>query len=245
MAILAGMWFQQMHPAWQKALADQADLLNQLESQVADLSNLCPRSDIVMAAFAADPASISVVIIGQDPYPTEGVAVGRAFAVSQPPAPASLRNILLELQSDLGVDFAPDDSEPSLFDFGSTVSAPKLDLSGWQEQGVMLLNRHLTTVVGEPGAHFKLGWTAFTDAVVTHLIRTNPLTVLVLWGAQAQQLTQSLAHEISGAGDRVHVIEGVHPSPLSARRGFFGSRPFTGINSVLLGRGLQQINWLQ
>lgn len=244
MAILAGMWFQQMHPAWQKALADQTDLLNQLESQVADLPNLCPRSDIVMAAFAQDPAAVSVVIIGQDPYPTEGVAVGRAFAVSQPPAPASLRNILLELQSDLGVEFSTD-SEPSLFDFGATVSSPKFDLSGWQEQGVMLLNRHLTTVVGEPGAHFKLGWTAFTDAVVAHLIRSNPLTVLVLWGAQAQQLTQSLAGEISAAGDRVRVIEGVHPSPLSARRGFFGSRPFSGINSVLQSRGLQQINWLQ
>ena len=246
LVILAGMWFQQMHPAWQAALADQEPLLHDLESQVAHLPNLSPTSDIVMAAFSGDPSTTKVVIIGQDPYPTEAVAVGRAFAVSEPPLPPSLRNIFQELQADLGVVFEQVGADsPGLFDFEQAVEGPRCDLSGWQDQGVLLLNRHLTTLIGQPGAHFKLGWDAFTDAAVRHLLEANPFTALVLWGSQAQQLKETLELDLLAAGQRVSIVEGVHPSPLSARRGFFGSKPFSAINSVLRERGLSEINWLQ
>jgi uracil-DNA glycosylase len=181
----------------------------------------------VMAAFTDAPERARVLIVGQDPYPTEGVAVGRAFAVAAPPAPASLRNILRELDSDIGVEF------------GQT--GPALDLAGWQNQGVLLLNRNLTAVVGEAGAHVGLGWATFTDAVIRKLLLANPKLVMVLWGNQAQSVAQTLASEITASS--CTVIAGVHPSPLSAHRGFFGSKPFTAINLALQNQGFEPINW--
>jgi uracil-DNA glycosylase len=230
MAILAGMWFQQMHPLWQQALSGQEALLNRLEQSLSQLPNLAPRPHLVMAAFTADPSKVRVVIVGQDPYPTPGVAVGRSFAVSGLPVPASLRNMFKELASELAIE--PTDVTTSL------------DLHGWQAQGVLLLNRHLTTLEGQAGAHFKEGWQAFTDAAIAHLLAANPLTVLVLWGNQAQQLKKTLAQAISDAGERAMLIEGVHPSPLSAHRGFLGSKPFGTINAALQSVGQEPINWL-
>jgi uracil-DNA glycosylase len=221
------MWFEQMHAGWQVALEPQRQLLTDLEDRLGALTNLAPARDLVMAAFIDDPARTRVLIVGQDPYPTEGVAVGRAFAVAHAPAPASLRNILKELDSDLGVNFGE--------------SGPPLDLAGWQSQGVLLLNRHLTTLSGEAGAHIGEGWTEFTDAAIAQLLLINPSLVLVLWGNQAGTLRESLAQQL--AASRATIITGVHPSPLSAHRGFFGSKPFTAINAALQKQGFEQIDW--
>jgi uracil-DNA glycosylase len=221
------MWFEQMHSSWQVALGPQRQLLATLEDRLVGLPNLAPAKELVMAALTDAPERVKVLIVGQDPYPTEGVAVGRAFAVSALPVPASLRNILKELDSDIGVEFGE--------------SGPALNLAGWQAQGVMLLNRHLTALVGEAGAHIGAGWTEFTDAVMRHLLVVNPNLVLVLWGNQAGNVAQTLAAEIAEAN--CTVITGVHPSPLSAHRGFFGSKPFSAINLALQTKGLKPINW--
>ena len=219
------MWFEQMHPAWQSALAPQRELLDSLEARLADIPGLAPRKELVMAAFALSPAEIRVVILGQDPYPTDGVAVGRSFAVAGLPLPASLRNIFKELDSDIGSDFG---------DLG-----PSSDLAGWQRQGVFLLNRHLTTLIGNAGAHLREGWQAFTDAALLHLARTNPNLALVLWGKEAA----SIKVLFDSAGVTPFCFESVHPSPLSAHRGFFGSRPFSAINAFLQEKGLKPIDW--
>ncbi|MFM7030608.1 MAG: uracil-DNA glycosylase [Micrococcales bacterium] len=224
------MWFEQMHPGWQTALRAQRTLLDALWSQLSQIDGLAPERELVMAAFAQDPAKVRVLIVGQDPYPTPGVAVGRAFAVSAASAvPASLRNIFLELKSDLECD---------------DESLPARDLMSWQDQGVMLLNRSLTTLQGQPGAHQGLGWETFTDAVISHLLRREVPLVLVLWGAQAQSVKKLLGREFNEAGDRLAVVESAHPSPLSARRGFFGSRPFSKVNQLLGQMGASPVEWL-
>jgi len=185
----------------------------------------------VMSAFTDDPANIRVVIVGQDPYPTDGVAIGRAFAIGGDKLPASLRNIFTEL--------AADEAEEGGFHLGN----PDPSLAGWQNQGVFLLNRHLTTVASSAGAHFGEGWELFTDAALRWLLNRGQDLVLVLWGAQAQQLGRSLATELREAAEQVHLITGVHPSPLSAYRGFFGSRPFSAVNRWLSSRDIQPIDW--
>jgi uracil-DNA glycosylase len=224
------MWFEQMHPGWQEGLADQREWLGRMEQLLAKEPALAPKADLVMSAFAAAPDAVRVVIVGQDPYPTPGVAVGRSFAIADGPLPASLKNIFKELASDLGLE--------------ANQVAPNPDLRGWQSQGVMLLNRHLTTLEGEPGAHFKLGWESLTDAAVRHLVVSSKFLILVLWGNQAQKIKAKLDAELAVAGPRVAIIEGVHPSPLSARRGFFGSKPFSTINVALRDYGFDEINWL-
>ena len=219
------MWFEAMHPLWREWLAPQVGSLRQLEEELGGLDALVPRSELVMEAFRADPSSIKVVIIGQDPYPTSGVAVGRAFAVSETtqPVPASLRNIFTELATDVGGD------------------RPQQTLLGWQEQGVLLLNRHLTTLVGQPGAHIAAGWEAFTEFAIRALMQQTDGLVLVLWGNHAQTLRKKLGQSLVLAP--VRVIASAHPSPLSAYRGFFGSRPFSAINVALVGLGKSPINW--
>jgi uracil-DNA glycosylase len=221
------MWFEQMHPNWQIALSGQRDWLNETELRLATEREFAPNSQLVMAAFQLDPAQVRVLILGQDPYPTPGVAVGRAFAVAPGtrPLPASLRNIFLELQADLGG------------------SQPSSDLAGWQRQGVLLLNRHLTTVSGTSGGHFDLGWQQFTDAAIEHLMTRQTPLILVLWGAQAAGVKKSLAEFLSKPSANFAIIESPHPSPLSAYRGFFGSKPFSAVNRQLQLGGLQPIDW--
>ena len=145
------MWFEQMHPEWQRSLAQWREWLNNVESQLSKQQDLVPASERVMAAFSLAPDQIRVVFLGQDPYPTRGVAVGRAFAVAedQTRLPASLKNIFTELKTDL-----QDDREP------------RTTLESWQSQGVWLLNRHLTATEQAPGAHFALGWDSFTQAAI-------------------------------------------------------------------------------
>jgi uracil-DNA glycosylase len=181
---------------------------------------MTPLPENILRAFVTPPQSIRALIVGQDPYPGAGHATGLAFSVGRGvnPLPPSLRNIRNEYSADLGIPLPPHG-----------------DLSRWARHGVFLLNRHLTTLVGSPGAHRSLGWSRFTDLVIGALVERGQVFVPVLWGREAQELAPLL-----GSLPR---IESVHPSPLSARLGFFGSRPFTRTNQILEERGLNPVDW--
>lgn len=211
-----------MHPTWQEALADAKPILESIEVKLqAVAGEFVPPLPLVMRAFEKPLTEIRVLIVGQDPYPTSGHAIGLSFAVntSVKPLPRSLKNILIELKDDLG----------------KSVSAEG-DLSRWSDQGVLLLNRHLTTDLAEAGAHTDIGWATFTDKVINVLNRKlGRKLVAILWGAQAQQLTGALCD--------CKVLASAHPSPLSARRGFFGSKPFSKTNQALIEVGEQPIDW--
>jgi len=205
----------EVHPSWHPLFTQHLTELNQILSEIEKL-DIAPIRAQVFHAFRAPRENVKVLLVGQDPYPTPGRADGLAFSVSNSAGalPASLRNIFREYSDDLG--------------FTSPLSG---DLSAWSEQGVMLLNRSLTTVVGERNAHVKLGWKEFTDAVAQDL---GPLNVIaILWGAHAQELSSYFTH----------TVESVHPSPLSAYRGFFGSKPFSKVNELLVSRGSIPIDW--
>ncbi|MEN9753043.1 MAG: hypothetical protein RL670_734 [Actinomycetota bacterium] len=209
-----------MHVSWQEALSGQRPLLDEIEIELVNIENLTPTSDKVMRAFEQPLDQVRVLLVGQDPYPEQGVACGLAFAIEPATAkiPASLRNILTELRTD----------QPQATTEGR--------LERWQSQGVLLLNRNLTTVVGESNAHAKAGWQAFTDAVIDALVQhRRGHFVALLWGKQAQQLATRL--------DGVAIVAGVHPSPLSVYRGFFGSRPFSHVNRALEALGDSPVDW--
>jgi uracil-DNA glycosylase len=216
------MFFEQMHPSWQLALADAKPILEAIEAKLDALGKeYVPAKPQVMRAFEQPLDQVRVLIVGQDPYPTAGHAIGLSFAVdtSVKPLPRSLKNILIELKDDLG----------------KSVSSEG-DLSLWSNQGVLLLNRHLTTDESEAGAHADIGWAKFTDKVITVLNRKlGRKLVAILWGNQAQQLSSALCD--------CTVISSAHPSPLSARRGFFGSKPFSKTNLALTQAGEQPIDW--
>ncbi|MDC0737441.1 uracil-DNA glycosylase [Cognatishimia sp. SS12] len=186
----------------------------------ADRRDILPPAPHRFAALAAcPPDQTRVVILGQDPYPTPGHAHGLAFSVAPDvtPLPRSLGNIFKELQDDLG-------------------AVPKTgDLRGWARQGVLLLNTVLTVPAGEANGHKALGWQALAHQVLAATSKRP--TAYVLWGKQAQSLAKHIH-----PGNHL-MIETAHPSPLSARRGFFGSRPFSRINNWLAARGQPQIDW--
>ena len=217
------MFFEAMHPGWQLLLREQRLLLDSVEAKVTDLvgsgQQIAPELVNVMKAFSSDPSLVRVLIVGQDPYPTQGHAIGLSFAVSEEtsPLPRSLKNIMKELASDL----------------------PEVTATGrierWTQQGVLLLNRHLTTAVGQAGAHSKLGWDAFTDEVIRALVARQAPLVALLWGNHAAALAELL--------DGARVLRAAHPSPLSANRGFFGSRPFSSANRELISLGAEPIDW--
>ncbi len=179
-----------------------------------------PPEHRVLRAFSHPLADVRVVIVGQDPYPTPGHAVGLAFAVDPGvrPLPRSLANIYRELHDDLGI-------EP----------AAHGDLSAWAEQGVLLLNRVLTVEPGSPGSHRGRGWEAVTARALRALARRGGPLVAVLWGGDARAAAPLL--------EGVAMIESAHPSPLSARRGFLGSRPFSRVNALLRQQGAAPIDW--
>ena len=162
-----------------------------------------------------------VLIVGQDPYPTPGHAVGLSFSVAPDvrPLPRSLQNIFRELHDDVGQ------------------AAPATgDLTPWTENGVLLLNRVLTVRLGEPGSHRGIGWEAITAAAITALVaRPDAPLVAILWGRDAQSLEPDLPD--------VPVIASAHPSPMSADRGFFGSRPFSRANALLDELGAEPLDW--
>jgi uracil-DNA glycosylase len=182
-----------------------------------------PAQNVYAALELTSFESTKVVILGQDPYHGNGQAHGLSFSVrSNTPIPPSLRNIFKELFTDVAIQREQNG-----------------DLTGWARQGVLLLNTTLTVREGEPGSHQERGWQHITDTVISALNEKPTRVVFVLWGAHARAkktlITQT--HHV--------VIESAHPSPLSAHRGFFGSKPFSQINSALEGAGLSPINWGQ
>ena len=209
------MFFSSMHPSWQSRLTACNALLTEIEHRLAEEPELTPQLPLVMRAFEGSFESVKVLLIGQDPYPTKDVACGLAFAVSETSRqPQSLKNLMKELASD--IPGTPNSGE----------------LSRWSEQGVMLLNSALTTKVGSPGAHAKI-WSEFTRIVITEL-DSSSLVCLSL-GDYAKKLSQAI---IQG-----QIIQATHPSPLSAARGFFGSRIYSKVNSALESKGLAPIDW--
>ena len=212
-----------MHPTWQAALYDCTDLLLLMEVRLAaEFRPYTPATYRIMRAFESSIDDVKILIVGQDPYPTKNVAIGLSFAVDMEvnePLPRSLKNILKEIVDDLG---------PNVRTNG--------DLSRWSDQGVLLLNRHLTTVVGEASGHSSLGWDRFTDKVVSALAKKHgEKLVAILWGKQAQELEHLLGN--------AQIIKSAHPSPLSASRGFFGSKPFSAANEALNRVGRKPVKW--
>ncbi|CAN2162651.1 Ung Uracil DNA glycosylase [Candidatus Nanopelagicaceae bacterium] len=208
--------FNQLHPEWQEVLLSQRSNIDRIDSYLHN-REISPTHDLIFRALHHPISHTRVVIVGQDPYPTKGHAHGLAFSVesSVTPLPASLRNIFEELKSDCGI------------------TRSSGDLSEWADQGVMLLNRILSTEIGSSMAHAKLGWEEITNTIAS-VLGQQPV-VAVLWGRYAAQLAGYFKDEM--------VITSAHPSPLSAYRGFLGSQPFSAINSKLTEHGMPAINW--
>lgn len=210
--------------AWADALEPVADVISELGERLrveqAEGRGYLPAGDHVLRAFQRPLADVRVLITGQDPYPTPGHPIGLSFAVERHvrPLPRSLANIYRERESDLGIP-----------------PAPHGDLTAWSDQGVLLLNRVLTVTPGAPASHRGWGWEKVTELAIRTLVaRTQPL-VAILWGKDAANLQSML-------GD-TPVIASAHPSPLSARRGFFGSRPFSRANALLQDQGAGAVDW--
>ena len=197
-------------------------LMHQLQARRDDGERIEPPPEQVLRVFRMPLSAVKVLVVGQDPYPTPGHAVGLSFALAPDvrPIARSLTNIFIERQDDLGIP-----------------PAASGDLSAWEAQGVFLLNRILTVSAHAAGSHRKLGWEVITEAVVQALAtRSTPLAVM-LWGAQARSLAPMFT------ASNTLVIESAHPSPLSARRGFFGSKPFSRTNTFLTELGMEPIDW--
>ncbi|MFA9432718.1 uracil-DNA glycosylase [Egicoccus sp. AB-alg2] len=211
-------------PGWAEALAPVHDRIRAmgdfLRAEQAAGRRFLPRGEQVFAAFQQPFDAVKVLLVGQDPYPTPGHPIGLCFSVAADvtPLPASLRNIFREYREDLG------HPEPG-----------NGDLTPWVEQGVLLLNRCLTVAPGAPASHRGKGWEEVTDAVIDALVARGGPLVAVLWGRDARSLAPRL-----GAVPRV---ESAHPSPLSARSGFFGSRPFSRVNASLAAQGAAPVDW--
>lgn len=210
---------------WAQALApvaaDIAAIGQRLrEETAAGADHYLPAGDRVLRAFERPFDEVKVLIVGQDPYPTPGHAIGLSFAVDRDvrPLPRSLGNIYRELHDDLGI-----------------TPAPHGDLSAWANQGVMLLNRVLTVAPGAAGSHRGRGWERVTETAIRALATRERPLVAVLWGNDARSLQPML-------GD-TPIVASAHPSPLSARRGFFGSRPFSRVNALLREQGASDVDW--
>lgn len=213
-----------MAPDWAAALEQVEDQITAmgdfLRAELAAGRSYLPAGPNVLRAFSRPMAEVRVLIMGQDPYPTPGHAVGLSFSVAPQvtPLPRSLANIYRELCSDLGCP------RPSTG-----------DLTPWADQGVLLLNRVLTVAPGSPGSHRGKGWEPITAAAISALVARGGPLVAILWGRDAQSLAPALGS--------VARIESTHPSPMSADRGFFGSRPFSRANAALVAQGGQPIDW--
>ena len=212
-------------PDWAAALAPVEPKINEagqfLRAEIAAGRGYLPAGDVVLRAFSRPLADVRVLIVGQDPYPTPGHPVGLSFSVARDvtPIPRSLANVYSELQTDLGVP-----------------SASHGDLSGWFEQGVLLLNRVLTVQPGKSGSHRGRGWEEVTQRAIEVLVARGGPLVAILWGRDARNLAAMLGP--------VPYLESAHPSPLSARSGFFGSRPFSRVNESLVAQGAEPIDWM-
>lgn len=213
-----------VHPSWVAALApvtaQVAALAAFLRAERASGRGYLPAGEHVLRAFAQPFEAVRVLIVGQDPYPSPGHAVGLSFSVAADvhPIPRSLQNIYQELETDLGLP------RPS-----------NGDLSPWADRGVMLLNRVLTVEPGFAGSHRGEGWETVTAQAISALVGRGGPLVAILWGRDAQALEPDL--------QSVPCIKSAHPSPLSAHGGFFGSRPFSRANDLLRQQGADPIDW--
>ncbi|HIW47068.1 MAG TPA: uracil-DNA glycosylase [Candidatus Yaniella excrementigallinarum] len=210
------------YPVLQPVASDMQQLLDQLHARRSAGEPIEPAPDSVLRVFRMPLTEVKVLLVGQDPYPTPGHAVGLSFSMNPTvhPIARSLSNIFAELHTDIGIP-------PPLSG----------DLSAWETQGVFLLNRVLTVTAHQPGSHRNMGWENITAAAVQALAQRGTPLVVLLWGAQAR----ALAPQFNTAN--ILVLESAHPSPLSARRGFFGSKPFSQTNAFLTAHGLAPINW--
>lgn len=224
LAALTSDPLSQMAPDWAAALAPQETALRALGAMLHDEydagTRFLPHPTQVLRALGTPLAEVKVLIVGQDPYPTPGHSVGLAFSVDRStyPLPRSLNNIFKELATDLGIP-----------------ASAHGDLSAWSQQGVLLLNRVLTVAPGAAGSHRRRGWEEVTEAVISTLATRKKPLVSVLWGKDAQNLAPLL--------EGTDVIESAHPSPLSASRGFLGSKPFSRVNDQLVAQGAAPIDW--
>ena len=209
-------WAQALEP-----VAGQISAMGEfLRAEIAAGRRYLPAGQHILRAFNQPFADVRVLIVGQDPYPTPGHPIGLCFAVERDvrPIPRSLQNIYRELRDDLGVE-PPEHG----------------DLTAWAEHGVLLLNRCLTVAPGMSAAHRGKGWEAVTDQAIRALVARGTPLVAILWGRDAQTLRPLLG--------TVPVIESAHPSPMSADRGFFGSRPFSRANALLAAQGAEPVDW--
>lgn len=211
--------------SWLPALAPLAGTIaalgDFLRAEVAAGHGYLPSGQHILRAFRQPMDDVRVLVVGQDPYPTPGHPVGLSFSVAADvlPVPRSLQNIFTELVSDLGV------------------RAPRTgDLTPWTQRGVMLLNRVLTVRPGVPGSHQGMGWEAVTQQAIEALVARGGPLVAILWGRQARSLVPMLA--------QTPRVESAHPSPLSASSGFFGSRPFSRTNDLLVRAGAEPVDWV-
>jgi uracil-DNA glycosylase len=209
---------------WAKALSPVEPTISAmgdfLRAEIAAGREYLPHGNNILRAFTEPMRDVRVLIVGQDPYPTPGHAVGLCFSVGAHvrPLPKSLVNIYRELVDDLGVD------PPS-----------NGDLTPWSRNGVLLLNRVLSVCAGSPGSHRGRGWEQVTEHAIRSLVERDQPLVAVLWGRDAQTLKPLLGS--------TPYIESAHPSPLSASRGFFGSRPFSRVNALLAEQGAEPVDW--
>jgi uracil-DNA glycosylase len=213
-----------MAPDWAEALApvdEQIAAMGRfLREEVAAGHHYQPDGDRIFRAFQRPLADVRVLVVGQDPYPNPSHPIGLSFAVERGvwPLPPSLVNIYVELRDDLGI-----------------IPPKHGDLSAWADQGVMLLNRVLTVRPGDSNSHRGRGWEAVTERAIVALAERGGPLAAILWGSPAQTLKPLLGP--------VPWVASVHPSPLSARRGFFGSRPFSRVNHLLEEQGAGPIDW--
>ncbi|MGP6171448.1 uracil-DNA glycosylase [Microbacterium sp. A196] len=209
---------------WAEALAPASDTIAQLGARLraeqASGASYLPDGAHVLRAFQRPLAHVRVLITGQDPYPTPGHPIGLSFAVDRSvrPLPRSLTNIYAERESDLGIP-----------------PAPHGDLTAWSDQGVLLLNRVLTVRPGAPASHRGWGWEQVTELAIRALVARGQPLIAILWGKDAEKLRPVLGE--------TPAIVSAHPSPLSARRGFFGSRPFSRANALLAEQGAAPVDW--
>lgn len=213
-----------MAPDWARALEPVLPRLRDVEAELdrrrVGGELVLPAAENVLRAFHRPMSDVRVLILGQDPYPTPGHSIGLAFAVDAAvrPLPRSLANIFTEYTADTGNPFPATG-----------------DLTPWADQGVLLLNPVLTVAAGQTGSHGRLGWQEITTAALTALADRDAPLASILWGRHAQRFEPLLG--------TTPVITSPHPSPLSARRGFFGSRPFTRANELLEAQGAAPVDW--
>lgn len=231
-----------IHPTWKPVLEPVLPQIHELgeflNAEVAAGRGYLPAHQDIFRAFTYPFDQVKVLILGQDPYPTPGHAMGLSFSTQTGvrPLPRSLANIFKELVADLGSSHTTGQSSLDLTGLPTSPTPPSDgDLTPWSHQGVMLLNRVLTVAPGEANSHRNKGWEKITETAITALGERGKPLVAILWGRQAQEAQKFL--------NDLPCITSAHPSPLSASRGFFGSQPFSQTNRILVDLGATPVDW--